>query len=105
MVKASLSTWMRRRTFSPNRRTIVPALMPYLIGIDLNSDPEQCPQRYIINFHDWPLRKSDRASAGWAADEFPELLRIVEESEAATASAKENNSTSKHRREHWLAIL
>lgn len=37
-------------------------LMPYLIGQDLNSDPEQTPQRYIINFWDWPRTKAEKYS-------------------------------------------
>ncbi len=29
-------------------------LLPYLNGEDLNSDPEQRPSRWVINFWDWP---------------------------------------------------
>lgn len=36
-------------------------LFPYLNGDDLNSDPEQKPSRWVINFFDWPL---DRAAEG-----------------------------------------
>ena len=39
-------------------------LFPYLNGDDLNSDPEQKPSRWVINFFDWPL---DRDADGcWA---------------------------------------
>ena len=39
-------------------------LFPYLNGDDLNSDPEQKPSRWVINFFDWPL---DRDAEGcWA---------------------------------------
>ena len=39
-------------------------LFPYLNGDDLNSDPEQKPSRWVINFFDWPL---DRGAEGcWA---------------------------------------
>lgn len=74
-------------------------LFPYLNGDDLNSDPEQKPSRWVINFFDWPV---DRDSGGsWhssnerdrkvylqsghvpsdypnrVASDFPELLEIV----------------------------
>ena len=40
-------------------------LFPYLNGDDLNSDPEQKPSRWVINFFDWPL---DRDAEGlWTA--------------------------------------
>ena len=30
-------------------------LFPYLNGQDLNSNPDQAPSRWVINFFDWPL--------------------------------------------------
>lgn len=30
-------------------------LFPYLNGEDLNSTPDQSPNRWVINFHNWPL--------------------------------------------------
>ncbi|MCS7057105.1 MAG: N-6 DNA methylase [Thermoflexales bacterium] len=45
-------------------------LFPYLNGEDLNSHPEQQPNRWVICFHDWPLER---------ARQYPELLKIVEE--------------------------
>jgi hypothetical protein len=33
-------------------------LMPYLNGEDLNSRPDQSPSRWVINFRDWPLKRS-----------------------------------------------
>jgi hypothetical protein len=32
-------------------------LFPYLNGDDLNSNPDQSPSRWVINFFDWPLRR------------------------------------------------
>lgn len=76
-------------------------LFPYLNGEDLNSDPDQKPSRWVINFWDWPLDRS--ASGTWehsdeqqrnvwlregrvpndypgrVAADFPEVLSIVEE--------------------------
>ena len=74
-------------------------LFPYLNGEDVNSDPEQRPSRWIINFYDWPY---DREGEGtWAtlseveqgkaiqsghvphdypyhvATDFPDVLEIV----------------------------
>ena len=44
-------------------------LFPYINGKELNSDPEQKPGRWIINFFDWPR---ERASAYEAAFEIVE---------------------------------
>jgi len=33
-------------------------LFPYLNGDDLNSNPDQSPSRWVINFFDWPLRRA-----------------------------------------------
>lgn len=33
-------------------------LFPYLNGEDLNSRPDQSPSRWVINFFDWPLRRT-----------------------------------------------
>ena len=76
-------------------------LFPYLNGDDLNSDPEQKPSRWVINFSDWPLdrtaegswstatekKKKDYFSSGHVpsdypacvATDFPDLLAIVRE--------------------------
>ena len=43
-------------------------VFPYLNGEDLNSNPDQSPSRWVINFFDWPLQRGARGS--WsAADE------------------------------------
>ncbi|MFF7529540.1 Eco57I restriction-modification methylase domain-containing protein [Streptomyces bobili] len=44
-------------------------LFPYINGQDLNSNPEHNTERWVINFHDWPL---DRAR------EFPRAFSRVE---------------------------
>jgi hypothetical protein len=43
-------------------------LFPYLNGEDLNSNIEQQPSRWVINFFDWPLER---------AEQYPELIGIV----------------------------
>lgn len=45
-------------------------LFRYLNGDDLNSEADQAPSRWVINFFDWPLEK---------AECYPELLDIVRE--------------------------
>jgi hypothetical protein len=45
-------------------------LFPYLNGADLNSNPDQSPSRWVINFFDWPKSK---------AKEYPDCFEIVEE--------------------------
>lgn len=43
-------------------------LFPYISGEDLNSNPDQLPSRWVINFSDYPLERTEKG--GWAlADE------------------------------------
>ncbi|MGB3496451.1 MAG: DNA methyltransferase, partial [Elainellaceae cyanobacterium] len=58
-------------------------LFPYLNGQDLNSNPDQSPSRWVINFKDWPLDAEHDdpkkpKGAPYAAD-YPEYLKIVRE--------------------------
>lgn len=84
----------------PERRTV---LMPYLIGNDLNTDPQQQPRRYIVNFHDWKLNRVENDSDDHpCANDFPELLKIVvERVKPQRLALRANNSTARHRREFW----
>ncbi|MBW4579596.1 MAG: restriction endonuclease [Tildeniella nuda ZEHNDER 1965/U140] len=57
-------------------------LFPYLNGQDLNSNAEQSPSRWVINFFDWPLDAEHDdpkkpKGAPYAAD-YPDCLMIVE---------------------------
>lgn len=45
-------------------------LFPFLNGQDLNTNPDQSPDRWIINFFDWPIEK---------VKEYPDCLQIVTE--------------------------
>jgi hypothetical protein len=52
-------------------------IFPYLNGEDLNSDPEQRPSRWVINFWDWPEEKaaSYREPYAWIRERvYPERL-------------------------------
>jgi hypothetical protein len=99
-------------------------LFPYLNGDDLNSDPEQKPSRWVINFWDWPLdreaegswvtatekQKKDFLSSGHVppdypnrvASDFPELLDIVREKvKPERDKLNDSNSTGRKRKEFW----
>jgi hypothetical protein len=57
-------------------------LFPYLNGQDLNTNPDQAPSRWVINFFDWLLdadHDDPRNPKGppYAAD-YPDCLEIVE---------------------------
>lgn len=45
-------------------------LFPYLNGEDLNTQPDQSPTRWVINFFDWPIER---------AMEYPDCFRIVKD--------------------------
>lgn len=49
----------------------VDVLFPYLIGDDLNNQIDQSPTRWVINFHNWPLRRY--SSQEW--NEIPKELQ------------------------------
>lgn len=58
-------------------------IFPYLNGQDLNSQPDQNPTRWIINFFDWPLdaehddEKNPKGSP--YASDYPDCLSILTE--------------------------
>jgi hypothetical protein len=76
-------------------------LFPYINGEDLNSNPEQKPSRWIVNFWDWPLARDREGTwstapkekrevwlregrvpgdfPGRVAEDFPALFKIVED--------------------------
>ncbi|WP_197089041.1 MULTISPECIES: Eco57I restriction-modification methylase domain-containing protein [Pseudomonas fluorescens group] len=41
-------------------------IFPYINGDDLNSDPEQRPSRWVINFWDWPEERAKTYSTPWS---------------------------------------
>jgi hypothetical protein len=57
-------------------------LFPYLNGQDLNSNPDQSPARWVINFFDWALSPEyddpkNPKGAPYASD-YPDCLEVVE---------------------------
>jgi hypothetical protein len=45
-------------------------LFPYINGEDLNTNPDQSPSRWVINFFDWPEEK--------CRNEYPDCFEIIE---------------------------
>ena len=94
-------------------------LFPYLNGDDLNSDPEQKPSRWVINFFDWPLDRDAKGS--WTnisekekkeflasghvpkdypdkvASDYPEFLKIVEQ----TVKPDREKQNRECRKKYW----
>ena len=68
-------------------------IMPYLVGQDLNSDPEQKPQRYIINFWDWPKSK---------AEQYEIPFEILESTVKTYRETEINESKTRVRENWWL---
>jgi type I restriction-modification system DNA methylase subunit len=52
-------------------------LFPYLNGENLNTNPDQSPSRWVINFFDWPLtRMSEEEWNGYSEDQQKDILRV-----------------------------
>ena len=68
-------------------------IFPYLNGKDLNSDPEQRPSRWVINFWDWPEERAREYELPWKWIEE----RVKPERE----KLKDTNSTSRRRKQYW----
>ena len=59
-------------------------IFPYINGDDLNSDPEQRPSRWVINFWDWPEERARNYELPWRRIEErvrPERQRLNERGE------------------------
>jgi type I restriction-modification system DNA methylase subunit len=65
-------------------------LFPYLNGEDLNTNPDQSPSRWVINFFDWPEEKCRK--------EYPDCFEIVER---LVKLERIKNTYSKNAREKW----
>ncbi len=77
-------------------------LFPYLNGQDLNSNPDQSPSRWVINFKDWPLDAEhddpEKPKGPPYAADYPDCLAIVREK---VKPEREANKYSKSAREKW----
>ena len=99
-------------------------IFPYIGGEEVNTSPTHAHHRYVINFHDWPLRRQDigesweEASADQRAElrrlavvpldypepvagDWPDLLSIVEDRVKAERLAKSDEVA----RQRWWQFL
>ncbi|WP_033373981.1 Eco57I restriction-modification methylase domain-containing protein [Spirulina subsalsa] len=77
-------------------------LFPYLNGQDLNTNPDQAPSRWIINFFDWALSPEtddpkNPKGAPYASD-YPDCLDIIER---LVKEERQGKTFSKNAREKW----
>jgi len=64
---------------SPIHSTVI---QPYLIGEDINSNPDQIPSRYVINFYDWSEEKARKYELAFEIVRnkvFPERQKVNRE--------------------------
>lgn len=96
----------------------------YLNGEDINSNPDQKPSRYVINFFDWPLEKSDELESWKTADQksrrqwlrngvvpndypepvasdYPDCLEIIRKKVLPERLKLKDNPDGKRRKKYW----
>lgn len=84
-------------------------LFPYLNGQDLNTNPNQSPNRWVINFFDWPLDAEhddpkNPKGRPYASD-YPDCLAIVEKKvkpERDKLGLKSDSSAKGYAKYWWL---
>lgn len=80
-------------------------LFPYLNGQDLNSNQDQSPSRWVINFHDWVLdeeHEDPKKPKGrpYAAD-YPECLKIIEDKVKPERKGLKDSSDNRRFKKYW----
>ena len=99
-VASSLADMQRLTNANPKNEEVI---FPYIGGEELNSHPTHAHHRYVINFHDYPLRRDPNLEGSWpeadqalqkkwlregvvprdyadpVAEDWPELLAVVEQ--------------------------
>ena len=105
------------------------AIFPYIGGEEINTSPTHAHHRYVINFRDWPLRRSDLWGTWKDADDiqrrewrrngiapldypdpvaadWPELLKIVEDRAKPQRDAlPPKNSINREATKKWWRFL
>ena len=100
------------------------AIYPYIGGEEVNTSPTHAHHRYVINFHDYPLRREDLGES-WVgagrdqrrewlrrgivpldypepvAADWPELLETVEERVRPERQKLGDNGDARRRKEKW----
>ena len=91
-------------TLIANDEKYAAVLRPYLNGQELNSLFDAKPDRWVINFRDWPLDNST-APAGYrgpTASDYPLCLPIVEQKvKPERMSLPEKNAMNIHAKHFW----
>ena len=125
-VATPLAEMYRLINENPHNQDVI---FPYIGGEEINSSPTHAHHRYIINFHDWPLRRSDLGATwqdanddtrrNWrrngivpldypepVAADWPELLKIVEERVRPQRDAlPPKNAINRDAAKHWWSFL
>ena len=79
-------------------------VLPYIVGEDLNSHPQQRFKRWVICFFDWPLNRqlAPESYKGPVAEDYPGPLAIVRNLvKGERESKRENNATALDRANRW----
>ena len=82
-------------------------LSRFLNGSDLNTIPDMKPERWLINFRDWPLTREDstKPSSEPVASDFPFTLeRIINLVKPDRISKKPTNGWNKKVRTYWWQL-
>ncbi|MBE9249145.1 restriction endonuclease [Dolichospermum sp. LEGE 00240] len=83
---------------NPNNQDVI---YHYLTGEDLNFNPDQSPNRWVINFKDWPLDAEHddpkKPKGRPYASDYPDCLEIVKEK----VKPERDKNKDKQRREIW----
>lgn len=68
-------------------------IYPYLIGREINQDPEHIPGRYVINFFDW--------SEKYCEKEYPDIFNLLRE---RVKSGRQKSKNDAARKKWWLHL-
>lgn len=83
-----LESEQAKRLIADNPRNNA-VVSPYLVGQDLNQNPDGAASRWIINFHNWELEQ---------ARQYPDCLDIIEK---LVKPEREQRNRSAHARRWW----
>ncbi len=120
-VASPLAEMRRLIAENPKNQDVI---YPYIGGEEVNTSPTHEHHRYVINFHDYPLRRDDvgelweeatserkrelrrqpnvpRDYPGPVAADWPELLRIVEGSVKPARAHLTTNAVGRRRAAFW----
>ncbi|MBF2759130.1 MAG: ATP phosphoribosyltransferase regulatory subunit [Ectothiorhodospiraceae bacterium AqS1] len=68
-------------------------IYPYLIGREINQNPEHVPARYVINFFDSPKK--------YCEEEYPDILNLLRE---RVKSERQNQKNDAAKKNWWLHL-